>query len=340
MRRILILCLSVVSLVACEADEPVDHSAATPISLNVPGKFPKVVIPADNPLTAEGVALGRRVYYDRNLNTKDKGRACGDCHQQKTGFASANEQGQLAIMPHANLAYDQYFLWNGSKEGSLEDVMVFEIRDFFEADLDYANGNEEYRHLAKLAFGHEEISYKTLGYALAQFSRTQLSGNSKFDKFNRGEGTLTEQEKRGYDLFFTEDADCFHCHSTVLFRDGDFHNIGLDATFHAGNAGRFLVTGDSVDIGKFKTPSLRNVAVTAPYMHDNRFATLEEVVDFYSDQVNFTEFTDPLMNHEGGINMTAAQKEDLIAFLKTLTDEEYLENEDFSNPFNSPTTDR
>ncbi len=331
----LLIALTAMAFSCVWQKEPAQENVATPYALEAPAKFPKISLPEDNPMTVEGVAMGRRIYYDRSLNTQKVGVACSDCHQQKAGFSSPGEKGQLAIMPHVNLAYETSFLWNGAEQGILEDVMLFEIKDFFAADLSYVNADAEYKRLAKVAFGKDDIDYQTMAYALAQFSRTQLSGNSKFDQYNRGEIQLSEQEKRGLELFFSEDGDCFHCHSTVLFSDSDFHNIGLDSTFNLGNAGRYVISQDSVDIGKFKTPSLRNIAVSAPYMHDNRFETLEQVVDFYAEGVHFTKYTDPLMKHEGGINLNQQQRVDLIAFLNTLTDESYLSNEELSNPFNT-----
>ncbi|MFW5761194.1 MAG: cytochrome-c peroxidase, partial [Cyclobacteriaceae bacterium] len=262
--------------------------------------------------------------------------SCATCHQQKHAFASPDHnehQIDVGIMPHFNLAWDRLYLWNGKVQGDIEDIMLFEVEEFFKTDLQAFNQIEEYKVRFKQVYGIDEIKYENIAAALAQFERALISGDSKFDKFLRKEVQLSEQEFRGFNLFFSESGDCFHCHGTALFKDNLMHNNGLNDVFEDDDAGYFAISKDSVDLGKFKTPSLRNIAVTAPYMHDNRFATLKEVVDFYSDDVKFTKYTDPLMNHEGGINLTESEREDLIAFLYTLTDSTFITNEAYSNPF-------
>jgi cytochrome c peroxidase len=144
---------------------------------------------------------------------------------------------------------------------------------------------------------------------------------------------LSVAETRGFEIFFTEKGDCFHCHSTILFTDNEFHNNGLDSVF--ADNGLFRVTGDPNDIGKFKTPTLRNAIFTSPYMHDGRFQTLEEVIDFYSEGLKFSSTIDPLMKNvnQGGVKLTDGEKEDLLAFIKTLTDTTFINSPDLSNPF-------
>ena len=183
------------------------------------------------------------------------------------------------------------------------------------------------------AFGTRTIDSTLVVKAIAQFERTMISSNSKWDRYLRGEVQLTQAESKGFEIFFTEKGDCFHCHTTILFTDHIFHNNGLDSEF--ADKGLFDVTGDPNDMGKFKTPTLRNLEFTAPYMHDGRFETLEEVIDFYSHEVKFSPTIDPLMKkvQQGGIQLTDEEKESLLAFLKTLTDNSFNENPDFSNPF-------
>jgi cytochrome c peroxidase len=182
------------------------------------------------------------------------------------------------------------------------------------------------------AFGSEGVTAERLSLALEQFMLTLISQDSRFDRAARGREELTESEKRGLQLFITEHdparglrgADCFHCHGGTLFTDHDFKNTGLALTDD--DLGRMLVTGRDADRGKFKTPSLRNVAVTAPYMHDGRFATLQEVVEHYDRGVQRTATLDPnLAKHPmSGLGLTADDKRDLVAFLTTLTDESFL----------------
>ncbi|MFK5855939.1 MAG: cytochrome c peroxidase, partial [Bacteroidota bacterium] len=233
---------------------------------------------------------------------------------------------------HLNLGWNGVYLWDGKVEGTLEDVMLFEVKDFFQTDLSQLNSHATYPQLFKNAFNVDEITYKEAAYALAQYQRTMISGNSKWDKYLLGEATLTQAEAQGYEIFFTEKGDCFHCHGTILFTDNLFHNNGLDSLPEQGRA---KVTGDIVDVGKYKSPTLRNIMLTAPYMHNAKYATIEEVIDYYSEGIVWSETVDPLMKKvsQGGVHLTPQEKQNLIAFLHTLTDTTYLTNPDFSNPF-------
>jgi cytochrome c peroxidase len=301
----------------------------TPYPLEIPKDFPDMIIPSDNPLTLEGVNLGRRLYYD-NILDKDSARACFNCHHQDKAFQIDN--GNQQVLPHVNFGWSNNYMWNGGFQGSLEDVMTFEVEVFFETNMDRLNRSDIYKKLFKQAFSVDTITSKNAAYALAQFARIMTSGNSKFDKFNRGELLLSQEEMLGQQLFFTEKADCFHCHGTILFTDNTPRNNGLDEN---PNSGLMEITGNPKDLGKFKTPTLRNIELTAPYMHDGRFSTLEEVIDFYSGGVHNTATVDPLMvyAHNSGVTLTNEEKKALLAFLKTLTDFEYINNTELSNPF-------
>jgi cytochrome c peroxidase len=169
--------------------------------------------------------------------------------------------------------------------------------------------------------------------AIAQFERTIISSNSKWDKYLRGEVSLSQTEAKGFEIFFTEKGDCFHCHTTILFTDNLFHNNGLDSIFN--DEGLSNITNNPNDQGKFKTPTLRNIEFTAPYMHDGRFTTLEEVIDFYSEGIVWSSTIDPLMKKvsQGGVHLNEEEKNNLIAFVKTLTDTTFVNNSDYSNPF-------
>lgn len=309
----------------------------TPYNLSIPAGFPIMNIPDDNPMTVEGVALGRKLYYDVKLSEGGpvQGHACATCHQQDKSFSSPIIFHGASVMHHVNLGWVRKFLWKGEPVNTLEEAMMFEARDFFQADLNLLSQDTSYKRMFYKAFGSDEITYERIAKALAQFFRTQISGNSKFDKYNRGEATLTKEELDGMIIFFSERGDCFHCHGSPLFSDYEVHNIGLDSTFTENNKGHFLVTGDSSDWGKFRTPSLRNVELTAPYMHDGRFKTLEEVVNFYSEGVHENPNLDPIMYHSRGIphlNLTDYEKRALVAFLKTLTDTSYINNPELGPP--------
>jgi len=301
----------------------------TPYHLYSPPYFPQLIIPADNPLTVEGIALGRKLYYDTILS--NDGRACASCHTPQYAFSSPIPNS----MPHFNLAWNNKFLWNGLVEGKLEDIMAFEVNVFFNTDISKLNNNALYPALFKKIYNVDVITSKQVAYALAQFIRTQSSTNSKFDKYLRYETMLTPSEMNGFVLYNTEKGDCFHCHSLGLFNDNAYHNNGNDSVFIGVNQGHYEVTGNTSDMGKFKTPSLRNVELTAPYMHDGRFATLEEVVEHYNSGVKHSSTLDPIFskpNHLFGLQLSDQEKTDLVVFLKTLTDTTFTNNPALAQP--------
>lgn len=239
-------------------------------------------------------------------------------------------------MPLFNLAWGHSFFWDGRAK-SLREQVLKPIEDPLEmnAKLDDVlaklGADRDYPRLFAAAFGSAGVTRERLALVLEQFLLTLVSQDSKFDRAAKKLGTLTDEERRGLELFVTENdparglrgADCFHCHGGNLFTNGQFANNGLAPR---DDAGRFEVTGGESDRGKFKVPSLRNVAATAPYMHDGRFQTLEEVVEHYDSGVHRSATLDPnLAKHPAsGLGLSAADKRALVAFLETLTDEEFL----------------
>ncbi|MDP1621134.1 MAG: cytochrome c peroxidase [Bacteroidales bacterium] len=306
-----------------------------PVTLPIPRGFPYMNLAADNPTTREGVQLGRMLFYDQIIDSGYK-RSCGQCHILNESFSSAKENS----LPHVNLVWNYTFLWNGKVDGSLENIMIFEVDSFFRTDLNRLNEHKKYPKLFKKAFGVDKITSKEVGYALAQFERTLTSTNSKYDRFLRSEEPLTEAEEAGRKIFFTEKGDCFHCHGTILLTDNTFHNNGLDSIPTL--KGRDVITGKKNDRGKYKTPTLRNITLTPPYMHDGRFKTLEQVIDFYCDQVKWSPTIDPLMKQvkHGGIRLNKEERENLIAFLYTFTDTSYINNPAFSDPFQARSSEK
>lgn len=299
------------------------------VTLETPNNFPQLILNSDNPLSVEGIELGRALYYDPILS--NTGESCSSCHLQSNSFSHpvANS------LAHINLAWHTSFLWNGSVEGTLEDAMRFEVEDFFSTNISNLQQHAEYPSKFKKVFGTSTISSQNIAYALAQFIRSMISSESRFDKYLKGEISLTSAEMNGLDIFLTERGDCFHCHSVGLLTDNSFHNTGLDDVFSTLNWGRYEVTGNSSDIGKYKTPTLRNIELTGPYMHDGRFSTLEEVVEFYNSGVHITEYTDPIMTKPGkefGLQLSSQDKADLVIFLKSLTDTSFINNSAFSHP--------
>ena len=186
------------------------------------------------------------------------------------------------------------------------------------------NNHPEYPQLFKNAFNIDYIDSNHVVMAIAQFERSLISTNSKFDQFLNGEVQLNSSELNGYAIFNSEKGDCFHCHGSQMFMDNLFHNNGLDVE-PFNDLGRGKITNDPNDYGKFKTPTLRNIEFSAPYMHDGRFATLEEVIEHYNSGGKYSSTVDPLMKKIGiGLQLTNQEKEDLIAFLKTLSDTEFI----------------
>lgn len=302
------------------AEAPQAPGAPAPFELNLPAGFPPMEIPADNPTTVAGVALGRALYYDVRLSP-DGSRACAHCHLQAHGFTRPDVTG---VLPHVNLAWAQYFLWDGHVFGTLEEAMRFEVRDFFQTDPERLRAPDLAAKF-QAAFGTPEPTVERAALALAQFQRTMVSSDAPIDRWLDGdEAALDEAALRGMALFYDERAECFHCHATRLFTDNRFHDIGLEAD--PTGTGRGAFTGRAQDDGLFKTPTLRNVAATAPYMHDDRFATLEEVVAFYSGGVQFSRNVDTLVANAGGggAGLTAEEQADLVAFLHALTDDRFL----------------
>jgi cytochrome c peroxidase len=307
------------------------------------------IIPSDNPQTIEGVALGKRLFFDRILSS-DGTKACASCHSPQTAFSDNSATsigvddiaGNRNSMPLFNLAwnYSERFAWDG-KELSLERQAEepvqnpIEMHSNWDAVVERLQGHPEYPELFDRAFKTATITKELTTKALAQFERTLISANSKFDRYSMGEATLSAQELNGLDIFLREDkGDCFHCHgnpNNPLWTNNDFHNNGLDATFT--DLGLGAVTGDPNDNGKFRSPSLRNLAYTAPFMHDGRFATLDDVINHYSEGLQNSTTIDPLMKqiNQGGVQLTTQEKADLKAFLLSLSDSSFISNPNFQN---------
>lgn len=311
----------------------------TPYRFTMSASFPVPDLPRDNPLIEERVALGKALFNETALS-RDGTLACSSCHQAARAFAdprrfSTGVRGQTGTrnaMPLMNLAWKTSYFWDG-RAPSLRAQALIPIQDHTEMDETLERVTAKltakpgYPPLFATAFGTAEISAEKIGLALEQYLLTLTAYDSKFDRALRGKATFTDDEKRGFELFMTEyeprtgqfGADCFHCHGGPLFSDHQFHNNGLDGS----DPGRAKVTGAANDQGKFATPSLRNIALTAPYMHDGRFTTLEQVIEHYSSGVHRGKTLDPnLAKHPlTGLNLSAADKSALVAFLKSLTDE-------------------
>ncbi|MEI7725083.1 MAG: cytochrome c peroxidase [Bacteroidota bacterium] len=348
---------------------------STPYTIAIPRFFPtELNIPEDNPMTVEGVELGRYLFYDGRMSGRtesDSLMSCFSCHLQSRSFECGIDHlryigghpfGLTGIptphfmMPMINLVWANHgYLWNGKVSSlnpstsmrNLEDVTWMAIVAPHEMRGDTAKvaalfqSLKGYPELFKKAFGSDHITVKNMGRAIAQFVRTLISSNSKFDRFMLGEVQLTTAERNGYVLFMTEQGgDCFHCHGgdgNPLFTTNLFYNNGKDSLF-TDPGDRYSVTGNLADVGAYKAPTLRNLAFTAPYMHDGRFRTLDEVLAFYNSNLVSSPSISPLMHHiaTGGIRLSPPQLADLKSFLLTLTDSSFVVNPTFSRPVKFP----
>ncbi len=320
-----------------------------------PYLFHKMPVAADNPVTIAGVDLGRHLFYDPILSA-DSSISCASCHQQSAAFSDAPKQFSTGIggaiasrntMPLFNLAWYPSLFWDG-RGGSIEEQVFHPVRTHNEMNLQWdvaverVRGSRMYRAKFNTAFGGIEIDSVLIAKAIAQFERTLISYNSKYDSVLRGEASFSKAELKGFEQITDMSmADCLHCHtvdSDPMGTTFGFSNNGLDDIQDAANyadKGRGGVTGKKEDNGKFRIPSLRNIALTAPYMHDGRFRTLKEVLDFYSEGVHTSTNIDAKMGsaHKRGVHLTEDEKYFIISFLSTLTDSVFIKEPAFGNPF-------
>lgn len=317
-------------------------------------------IPKDNPLSKEGIELGRMLFYEKALS-KDSSISCASCHQQSRAFTdgrafSVGIRGQIldrSAMSLVNLLWVDRFFWDG-RAPSLEKQALIPLQDLREMDLNLEEAvkrlenAKEYRLAFKKAFGSATINPEQIAKAMAQFERTLISDNSRYDRIIRGEVQPTERELRAINLFMTHPVpeinirggNCGDCHGSHLITLNAFHNNGLDSI--PKDPGLARISADPYDLGKMRAPSLRNIALTAPYMHDGRFKTLEEVLDHYNEHLKKSDYLDILLieatNEPGGesLLLSKEEKQDLIFFMQMLTDSSFISNSKFSNPFISP----
>lgn len=312
---------------------------AEPWGFNYPSYFPAPVYNfTGNALNYDRYTLGRALFYDPVLSS-DSTVSCASCHEQPHAFAGHNlplstgVNGLLGTRNSPalfNLAWSPSFMWDGGIN-HIEVMPVAPITNPVEMNETMANvitklqASERYRALFKKAYGSSEITDQKLLKAFAQYLCMIISDGSKYDRVKRGETSFSDTELAGYNLFVQK---CSQCHTEPLFTDHQYRNNGLDATF--ADEGRALITQLSEDLGKFKVPSLRNVELTYPYMHDGRFYTLHQVLDHYTSGIQQSATLDPLLTN--GIALSNTEKQQLIAFLKTLTDYELLNNLRLTDP--------
>ncbi len=337
------LCVSTFVFAAFQGPKPAPlPPGTTRFPLVLPPGIPQPPVSPDNPLTVQGVALGDRLFSDPILS--DNGAiSCSSCHTDAGAHSdpgkafSLGAEGQIGVrnsMSLMNVAFAAPFFWDGRAatlriQSTQPIENPIEMHGSLAATIVKLQADPTYPADFKKAFGSPGITTDRIQKALEQYMDGLLSGGSAYDLSLVGKGTLTASQERGRKLFFappssgkSRGADCARCHGGPTLSDHLFHNTGLDAV--SADPGRYAVTGNPRDLGAFKTPTLRNLEVTGPYMHDGRFKTLAEVVDFYSGEIQNSKSLDPgLAKLGGGLGLTAAEKADLIAFLKSLRDPQF-----------------
>ena len=313
----------------------------TPLYFDIPKGFPKPVYDfKNNPLTEEGFQLGRNLFYDPLLS-RDITISCASCHLQQTGFTHVDHdlshgiEGRIGTrnsMTLMNLAWSKTFMWDGGVN-HLDVQYLHPITSEVEMDETLLNvvkklqENPKYPPLFKAAFGTEKITGQLTLKAMSQFVVMLTTSNSKYDKVLRKEEQFSEMEQKGYAVF---KQNCASCHQEPLFTNDEFENNGLPMDSTLNDIGRMRITQHKKDLQKFKVPTLRNVQFTFPYMHDGRFETLTEVIKHYNSGIEQS----PTLSKElqKPMALTDNERTELVAFLKTLTDKEFLFNPRFSYP--------
>lgn len=356
-----------------------DNLSASSFDYRIPARYPLPVEPQNNPMTSAKVALGRHLFYDKRLSGNGT-QACASCHKQALAFSdgrttSVGSTGEVLTRNAQglmNAAYNATQTWANHSLVTLEQQALIPL--FGESPVEHgineANEDQvlqrirdEQRYETLFAAAYPElgdpIDYANIRNAITSFIRSMVSFDSAFDRFEQGQANaLSAAQERGRQLFFSEDLECFHCHGGYHLSDSvmdrsmsfipmPFHNTGLfnvdgNGAYPDNNQGLIELTGNPADMGKFRTQSLRNIALTAPYMHDGSVATLSEVIDIYAAGGRVIEsgpnagdgrlnpFKDGFVT---GFEISAAQKADLIAFLEALTDHTFINDPHFSNPW-------
>jgi cytochrome c peroxidase len=359
--RILLMAL------ACAAGWTVPLEAQSYV-WSLPKGFPRPHVPADNPMTAAKVELGRHLFYDNRMSVNGRS-SCATCHKQELAFTdgkpvsagTTGEQHPRGAMSLVNVAYNAVLTWSNPEMKELERQALAPMFGEHPIELGLREGDSfletlrsdpKYRELFDRAFPEpgERFTMANVTKAIASFERSIISARSPWDRYHYGgdDSAVSDGAKRGEVLFFNQHLSCFRCHGGFNFsgatvsegravRDPEFHNTGLYSVpgglgYPAPNLGIFEFTKDPKDAGKFKAPTLRNIAITAPYMHDGSIATLAEVLDHYAagGRAHDNPNKDPLI---GGFQLSAQERGDLIEFLKSLTDEEVLRDRRFANPW-------
>jgi cytochrome c peroxidase len=323
----------VVLAVGCRKDSVMENTTVNePYIVELPPGAPQMVVPPDNPLTVASVTLGKALFFDRRLS-RDGTVSCASCHFPDRAFSdtialSLGVEGRVGMRnspPLTNLAWHPSFFRDGGVP-TLEQQVIAPIHDPVEMDHDiqvaasFLADEEPYAELSELAYGRRMDAW-VLSRAIAAYERTLVSGWSRFDRFQQGDlAAMSAQEQQGWALFSSPEVNCIACHSGFDLSDHSFQNIGQYTAYT--DPGRERISREPGDHGKFKVPTLRNVALTAPYMHDGAMGTLEEVVDHFASGGSPHPNKSPLLE---GFTVTNEERAALVAFLHALTDERSID---------------
>ncbi len=337
MKKIFVVICMIVACISWISIEKF-YGKPKPVRFIVPKGWPQPVYDfSKNPLTEEGIALGKKLFYDERLS-KDGSISCASCHQQFGAFNTYdhnlshgfNNSLTTRNAPGLfNLAWQKEFMWDGGiNHLDLQPLAPItaenEMAEIIENVINKLKADKEYKQLFKAAFGDETINTQRLGKAISQFELQLVSSNSKYDKVMRGEATFILPEQLGYDIFKKK---CISCHTEPMFTDYTYRNTGMPLDSYLKDLGRMKITGDANDSLKFKVPSLRNVAMTFPYGHDGRLFSLMSVFEHYRKNMVVSATTDPLLKNKMPLsNFEIGQ---LTAFLYTLTDSSFLKDPRF-----------
>lgn len=341
---LLFSCIIIFSAMSCNEFSNPNSSKNTDEGLIVPEGFPPIPFPEDNPYNPIKAELGRRLFYERRLSKDNLLPSCSHCMKQANGFSDCtpvslgfgNEPETRNTMALVNVAYRKALFWDGRgkriEQPAYRSLFLTYILNGDTNEIEKKlKADPIYPELFRRAFGkNAEPKAYLIGNAIATFVRTLVSGNSAYDKYIRGDKkAMSESQIRGMKLFFSDKTNCSKCHSGFMFTDEKFHNTAV--VTHYFDRGRYIVTKDFTDLGKFITPTLRNVEVNPPYMHNGELHSLDEVIEHYNRGGRNFITKDSLIKPLG---LSDQEKADLVNFLKSLTDWEFIKNPKFGKPSN------
>jgi len=357
--------LIILILLGCGSNEKVDYKWL------IPKDYPKPQVPQDNPMSEAKIKLGRYLFYDKNLSANQT-QSCASCHKQEKAFSeslavsvgSTGQSHRRNALALVNVAYNKTLTWAHPSLDSIERQILLPMFGETPVEMGITGheneilsrfNTEQYQVMFDEAFDNKNINFDKINKALSSFVRRLTSFNSPFDRYAYAmeDSALSASQIRGMDLFFSEKLECHHCHGGFNFTQSTthekqlldrrpFHNTGLynidgKGSYPINDIGLNEITLEQRDMGAFRAPTLRNIALTAPYMHDGSILTLDEVVEHYaaggktSNQLTKNIYISPFVK---GFELNNKEKSDLIAFLNALTDESFISDPKLSNPFN------